>query len=193
MRSQNRSPPQEQERDVTRNGELGCPNCDGPCIGCWEMTDTEKRVAEIEAQLDDDTTTCVEIVTKHVGWLLAELRASQAECKRIGDLYAEEQDYRRNYGKGESLDAAKRIMEMCVRDFGKYGIGVMEQRVASDIKTYALAIIEERDAARAQLAEAVALLKYHGPCVFAETKTNNHMSQYCHHCKRDAFLATVTT
>jgi hypothetical protein len=21
---------------MTRRGELGCCNCDGPCLGCWE-------------------------------------------------------------------------------------------------------------------------------------------------------------
>lgn len=47
---------------MTRKGELGCPNCDGPCIGCWEMTDVPWPWHE------------------HVQWLLSELRASQAEC-----------------------------------------------------------------------------------------------------------------
>ncbi len=23
-------------KDKTRKGDLGCPNCDGPCIGCWD-------------------------------------------------------------------------------------------------------------------------------------------------------------
>jgi len=27
---------------MTAKGELGCPNCDGPCIGCWETNVTDK-------------------------------------------------------------------------------------------------------------------------------------------------------
>ena len=172
---------------MTRKGELGCPNCDGPCIGCWEMTDTEKRVAEIEAQLDDDTTTCVEIVTNHVGWLLAELRARQAahvECAA------------RNIEVG--LLARKRLEERdaaraeCERLRGQQSSAVTKA-MAHFNETLAERMAAERDEARAQLAEAVVLLRRVLDTYSRDGMGPGSSRRISAHGDARAFLATVTT
>lgn len=28
---------------ATRKGELGCPNCDGPCLGCWDENEIPSK------------------------------------------------------------------------------------------------------------------------------------------------------
>lgn len=53
------------------------------------MSDTEKRIAEIESRMMDETTPCIEIVAIDTTWLVAELRASQAECERLRERGAE--------------------------------------------------------------------------------------------------------
>lgn len=56
------------------------------------MSDTEKRIAEIESRMMDETTPCIEIVAIDTTWLVAELRASQAECSAYKKAKSENDD-----------------------------------------------------------------------------------------------------
>lgn len=72
---------------------------------------------------------------------LAEVSASFSEC----------QSNRREYGKGDAMQVAKRIWEMIDRNLGHVGIGVMEQNIAAELTEYTKARVDaltrERDAA----------------------------------------------
>lgn len=64
---------------MTRKGELGCPNCDGPCLGCWESPGDEvpfNRLADLGQAL------------RQRDEALAKLRESQAECAKLKVIYA---------------------------------------------------------------------------------------------------------
>lgn len=103
----------------------------------------EKRIAEIEARMMDETTPCIEIVAIDTTWLIAELRASQAECAKLEGIYASAVN-----GRAEMRTALK-------EERAKRPLGITEWSTVENVER----VIAERDALKAKLAEAVAHLE----------------------------------
>ena len=103
------------------------------------MTDTEKRIAEIER----DNTSRLPMPSADVEWLIAELRASQAECAKLEGIYASAVN-----GRAEMRTALK-------EERAKRPLGITEWSTVENVER----VIAERDALKAKLAEAVAHLE----------------------------------
>jgi hypothetical protein len=96
---------------------------------------TPFRIAELRELLDDHAF--------HAEHLSEVIDAYEGLARDFADA----QDFRRTYGKGAALDVAKRAVGLCQRQFGKVGLGVLEQHIACDVQALIETLAQDRDSA----------------------------------------------